>query len=318
VLPVTDDFSIADSPGSATVTQGGQATTTVSTAVTSGSAQTVALSASGAPAGTTVSFTPQSLTAGQSSTMTVTTTSSTPTGGSTITITGTGTYATHSTTFSLAVNPVPSGPALVQTGSAIEKSAATSLAGSFPTISTGGDLLVLTASVYSGATNRITSVTDSAGNTWTEVSAFDSSGHYSDGEIWYAANAKATTTVTVHVASATTISFEILEFSGVATSAPLDASAGASNTGTSASSGSATPSSANELAVGFVAGHGNSEALTPNAAGYTTEPQQTSTGTNTVSVVSGYEVLPTTGATAFSATFGSAMYWAAGVAIFKP
>jgi hypothetical protein len=104
----------------------------------------------------------------------------------------------------------------------------------------------------------------------------------------------------------------------VATSGPLDASAGASNTGTSASSGSATPSSANELAVGFVAGHGNSEAMTPNAVGYTTEPQRTSTGTNTASVVSGYKVLPPTGSTAFSATFGSAMYWAAGVAIFKP
>ncbi|MGC2208333.1 MAG: metallophosphoesterase [Candidatus Dormiibacterota bacterium] len=318
VAPVTNDFSISDSPGSAAVTQGGQATSTVSTAVTSGSAQTVTLSASGAPTGATVSFNPQSLSAGQSSTMTVTTTSSTPTGGSTLTITGTGTSATHSTTFSLTVNPAPAGPVLVQTGSAIETAAATSLAGSFPTISTGGDLLVLTASVYSGATNRITSVTDSAGNTWTEVSAFDTSGHYSDGEIWYAANAKATTTVTVHVATATTISFEILEFSGVATSAPLDASAGASNTGTSASSGSATASSANELVVGFVAGHGNAEALTPNAAGYTTEPQQTSTGTNTVSVVSGYEVLPTTGSTAFSANFGSAMYWAAGVAIFKP
>jgi hypothetical protein len=320
VNPVpANDFSISDSPPSATVTQGGQATTTVSTAVTSGSAQTVALSASGLPAGASVSFNPPSVTAGGSgSTMTITTSSSTPTGGSTITVTGTGTSAIHATTFSLTVNPVPAGPALVQTDSAFETSSATSLAGSFLTSSTGGDLLVLTASVYSGSTNRITSVTDSAGNTWTEVGAFDTSGHYSDGEIWYAANAKATTTVTAHVSSATTISFEIFEFSGVATSGPLDASAGASNTGTSASSGSATPSSANELAVGFVAGHGNSEAMILNAAGYTTEPQQTSTGTNTASVVSGFKVLPTTGSTAFSATFGSAMYWAAGVAIFKP
>jgi hypothetical protein len=318
VPPVTNDFSISDSPISATVTQGGQATTTVSTAVTSGSTQTVALSAGGAPTGTTVSFTPQSLTAGQSSTMIVTTTSSTPTGSSSIAITGTGTSATHATTFSLTVNPVPSGPALVQTGSAIETSSATSLGGFFPTISTAGDLLVLTASVYTGSTDHITSVTDSAGNTWKAVGGFDTSGHYSDGEIWYAANANAATTVTAHFSSATTISFEIFEFSGVATSGPLDASAGASNTGTSASSGSATSSSANELAVSFVAGHGNSEAMTPNAAGYTTEPQRTSTGTNTASVISGYKVLPTTGSTAFSANFGSAMYWAAGVAIFKP
>ena len=213
VAPKSNDFSISDSPGSATVTPGGQATTTVSTAVTSGSAQTVALSATGAPTGATVSFNPQSLTAGQSSTMTVTTTSSTPTGTSTITITGTGTSNTHSTTFSLTVNPTPSGPALMQAGSAIETSATTSLAGSFPSTSTAGDLLVLTASVYTGSTDHITSVTDSAGNTWTEVGAFDSSGHFSDGEIWYTADAKPTTTVTAHVSSATTMSFEIMEFS---------------------------------------------------------------------------------------------------------
>ena len=76
--------------------------------------------------------------------------------------------------------------------------------------------------------------------------------------------------------------------------------------------------SADELAVGFAAGHGNSEAMTPNAAGYTTEPQQTSTGTDIASVITGYELLPTAGSTAFSATFGTAMYWAAGVAVFKP
>ena len=119
-------------PGSATVTQGGQATTTVSTAVTSGSAQTIGLSATGAPTGATVSFNPQSVTAGQSSTMTVATSSGTPTGTFPITITGTATSGSHTTTFSITVNPAPAGPALVQTGSAIETAAATSLAGSFP------------------------------------------------------------------------------------------------------------------------------------------------------------------------------------------
>jgi hypothetical protein len=247
--------------------------------------------------------------------MTITTTSATATGSYTITITGTGTSQTHSTTFTLTVNPVQTGPAFVQSGGATQASAATSLAGSFPTASTAGDLLVMTASVYTGATNHITSVTDSAGNTWTQAGAFDTSGHFSDGEIWYASNAKPTTTVTAHVASSTTMSFELLEFSGVGT---VDALAGTSNTGTTANSGSAASGSAQELAVGFVAGHGNAETITANSSGYTAQAQQTSTGTNTTSVVSGYQVLSTAGATGFSATFGSAMYWAAGIAIFKP
>jgi hypothetical protein len=126
------------------------------------------------------------------------------------------------------------------------------------------------------------------------------------------------TTVTVHVNSATTVSFELLDFTGVAATSPLDSSAGASNTGLSAASGSATSSVSNELAVGFVAGHGNPQAITPSVTGYTAEPEQTSTGTGTGSVVAAFQVLSTQGATAFSATFSGSMYWAAGVALFKP
>jgi hypothetical protein len=102
VNPV-NDFSISVSPTSGSVVQGNSTTTTVSTAVTSGSAQTVSLSASGLPSGATATFNPTSVTAGNSSTLTISTASTTPTGTSTITITGTGTSATHSTTYSLTV-----------------------------------------------------------------------------------------------------------------------------------------------------------------------------------------------------------------------
>ena len=99
----TNDFSLAVSPTSASVTPGNSATATVSTAVTSGSAQSVALSASGLPSGATASFNPSSVTAGSSSTLTLSTASSTPSGTSTVTITGTGASATHTATFSLTV-----------------------------------------------------------------------------------------------------------------------------------------------------------------------------------------------------------------------
>ncbi|HEU0131115.1 MAG TPA: hypothetical protein VFQ85_09015 [Mycobacteriales bacterium] len=100
----TNDFSMSASPASATVTAGSSATSTISTAVTSGSAQTVSLSASGLPTGATASFSPTSVTAGGSSTLTVATSSSTPAGTYGITVTGTGTSATHTMTFTLTVN----------------------------------------------------------------------------------------------------------------------------------------------------------------------------------------------------------------------
>jgi hypothetical protein len=99
-----NDFSISVSPTSGTVNAGGSTTATVSTAVTSGSAQTVNLSASGLPSGATASFSPSSVTAGGSSTLTIATSSTTAGGSFPVTITGTGSSATHSTTFTLTVN----------------------------------------------------------------------------------------------------------------------------------------------------------------------------------------------------------------------
>ncbi|MFJ9419643.1 M28 family peptidase [Streptomyces sp. NPDC101227] len=97
-----NDFSLAVAPGTASVDPGGTATGTVSTATTKGSAQTVKLSATGAPAGVTVSFSPASVTSGGSSTMTVGTAPSTAPGTYPLTLTGTGSVA-HSTTFTLTV-----------------------------------------------------------------------------------------------------------------------------------------------------------------------------------------------------------------------
>jgi hypothetical protein len=99
-----NDFSISASPSAATVPPGGAATSTISTAVTAGSAQTVALTATGLPSSASASFNPASVTTGSSSTMTISTASSTPPGSYSITVTGTGTSATHSTPFSLTVS----------------------------------------------------------------------------------------------------------------------------------------------------------------------------------------------------------------------
>jgi hypothetical protein len=317
--PPTSDFSIAAAPTSLSVAQGSAGTSTISTVVTSGSAQSVTFSAAGAPSGTSVSFDPATVTAGQSSTLTVTTSSSTPIGSSTITVTGTGTSATHTVPVNVTVTAAGTGagPALVQSAGATESSSSTALTGTFPAATTSGNLLVLSASVYTGATNRITSVSDTAGNAWTRVGTYYVSGHYSDGEMWYAANAQPVTSVTVHTASAATVSFTMQEYSGISTTSPLATSAGASNTGTIASSGSTASTAPNSLVVGFAAGHGNTQGITVTSPGFTVLPQQTSIGTAT-SVVAGYAVVPTPGPQSFTATFGTAMYWAAGIAVFSP
>lgn len=321
VLTVTapDDFSISAAPSNVSVFQGQSTTSTISTAVTNGSPQAVTLTASGLPAGATASFSPDTVTAGGSSTLTVSSSSTTPSGTYTLTITGAGASVTHTTSISLTVTGPSSGPAFVQAAGASETASSTSLSATFSVASQPGHLLVLSASVYTGATNQITRVSDSAGNTWTKVGAYFVAGHNSDGEIWYAANANAATTVTVTVASATTIAIEVMEFSGVAAVNPVDASTGTSNTGTSASSGSVTPTAATDLAVGFVGGHSSTQAVTVTTPGYSTQPQQTSSnaGSTPVSVVAGYSVLSSATAQSFSGTFTSTMYWAAAVVLFR-
>jgi aminopeptidase S len=98
-----NDFSVSLSPSAGAVNPGSSTTATVNTATTSGSAQTVALTSSGAPSGVSVSFSPASVTSGGSSTMTVATTTAAAPGSYTITVTGAGS-ASHSASYTLTVN----------------------------------------------------------------------------------------------------------------------------------------------------------------------------------------------------------------------
>ena len=221
---------------------------------------------------------------------------------------------------SFSLTPTATGtPALVQESGATESSASSSLTATFASSTSPGHLLVLSTSVYTGISNRITSVTDSGGNSWTKTGAYAMTGHNSDGEMWYAASAAATTGVTVHMAKPGVASIAIQEFSGVAAVSPLTASTGASNTSTSPGTGSLSPTAAGDLVVGFIAGHANPQAISVTAAGYTAQRQQTSSsvGSTIASVVTGYKVLTSNSAEAYTGNFASYMYWAAGMAGFK-
>jgi polygalacturonase len=99
-----DDFSLAATPSTQTVTPGATATYTVATTVAAGAPGDVTLSAAGLPTGATATFSPNPVPAGSSSTLSITTDPATPNGTSAITVTGTAGTATHTATTSLTVD----------------------------------------------------------------------------------------------------------------------------------------------------------------------------------------------------------------------
>ncbi|MEW2388120.1 M20/M25/M40 family metallo-hydrolase [Streptomyces venezuelae] len=98
-----DDFSLSADPASGTVQPGSSTKVTLATATTSGSAQKVGLSASGAPSGVSVSINPESVLSGESATATVEVAAGTTAGTYTLTFTGEG-QVSHSTAYTLTVS----------------------------------------------------------------------------------------------------------------------------------------------------------------------------------------------------------------------
>jgi subtilase family serine protease len=105
------NFTISASPASVSVVQGGNGTSTITTAVSGGFNSAVALSATGQPTGVTVSFSPTSIAApgSGSSTMTIAVAATTAAGTYTITVGGTGGSTSHTTSVSLTVTTVAAG-----------------------------------------------------------------------------------------------------------------------------------------------------------------------------------------------------------------
>ena len=167
----TNDFSISANPSSLALNQNATGTSTISTAITAGAAQTVALSVSGVPAGATASLSPTSVTSGGSSTLTVNT-GSAAAGSYTLTVTGTGAAATHSTSVALtisgpppandfSISASPSSLSLAQGGSGTSTIATLVTSGSAQTVS-----LAVTG-VPSGAAASISPASVTAGGSAT-------------------------------------------------------------------------------------------------------------------------------------------------------
>ncbi|MFI6299075.1 M4 family metallopeptidase [Nonomuraea sp. NPDC050790] len=97
------DFLIELNPTSATVQPGQATSVNVITTTTTPPAQTVALSASGLPAGVTASFNPPTITSGGNSTMTINVPTGTPSATYNVIVTGDGTSVDRTAPFTLNV-----------------------------------------------------------------------------------------------------------------------------------------------------------------------------------------------------------------------
>ncbi|MEV0675176.1 S8 family serine peptidase [Actinosynnema sp. NPDC050436] len=98
-----NDFAVTATPSSVRTDPGTAVSTTIGTTVTRGSAQTVALTATGLPQGVTAAFEPNSVTAGDSARLTLTAAASASPGTYRVGVTGKGADATRSAEVTLTV-----------------------------------------------------------------------------------------------------------------------------------------------------------------------------------------------------------------------
>ncbi|PYC80842.1 hypothetical protein C7C46_11895 [Streptomyces tateyamensis] len=167
----TNDFSLSDSPAAGSVAPGSSTSASIATAVTSGSAQSVALSVSGAPAGVTASISPASVTAGNSATLSISTTAATAPGSYPLTVTGTAASGTHTATYTLTVTGTTANDfSLAASPAAGSVAAGSSASASIATAVTSGSAQSVALSVSgapAGVTASISPASVTAGNSAT-------------------------------------------------------------------------------------------------------------------------------------------------------
>jgi len=135
-----------------------------------------------------------------------------------------------------------------------------------------GDRMVVEVGVWNSSGATASAVTDSAGNTYTELTHFKASDK-TEMSVWtapIAAGGGTKPTITATVTSAADIGVAAVEYAGLSTatgSSALDVQAHATGTTGSAAtvSSGATPATTggNELAIGFYADSGFGDTLTP-------------------------------------------------------
>jgi len=134
--------------------------------------------------------------------------------------------------------------------SATPQTASGSVAVTYPVAQTAGNLNIVVVG-WNDTTSTVSMVSDSLGNNYA-LAIGPTTGTGLRQSIYYAAGIRAgSNTVTVRFNQAAAyVDIRALEYSGLDPASPLDVKAGAAGSGTTASSGAATTTSANDLIFG--------------------------------------------------------------------
>lgn len=169
-----------------------------------------------------------------------------------------------------------------------------------------------------GGTTATITITDSCGNTWTNLTRFSVSGVGVTQAAWAVSACSSANTITDTLSTSTTLRMAIYEFSGTATVSPVDFDSNAgTSTGSAVSSASHTPAANNELIVSFAAFSAGVNGVTAGSSGGTyTVQDQVPAAPNTKL---GVETLIQTTATATTGDMTiTSDQWTAGMVFFKP
>lgn len=237
--------------------------------------------------------------------------------GSTVTSSVTASNSAGSTTATSSptavVQNAAGGFSLVQQAAA-QGTSATSIAAKFPGSNTAGNLIVVF--VRASSTTQTVSVSDTAGNAYSEAVGQTQTSDGHQVHIYYAANvAGAANTVTASFSGTNSHPWlAVYEYSGLSKTNPLDRTAHAQGRSTAASSGTtATTRTASELVFAGVGLPATSGASVSAGSGYALEQQNTSTSR----AATEDRVATDTGSFAGTFTLGATVNWSAVVATFS-
>jgi acid phosphatase len=218
------------------------------------------------------------------------------------------------------VRALPAGPSAASVAESF--GAANSTSGTILVAATGtatGSADLLVAAVHTRgliSPEPVTAIMDSAGNSWVRAAAV-SDGDRADGEIWYTSSAHSVTSVTVSVATSSSIAVTVLDIPN-ATMSPLDRIATMTERGTAASTGSTEATSqADEIAVAVVGWNSTVAASNPSAGFTTISRFQSPVHNDAGGEQAAYETLASVGTPSYSATLSAAVSWTGLIATFE-
>jgi hypothetical protein len=214
-------------------------------------------------------------------------------------------------------------PAFVQQASR-HSGTTSSLAVTLPSNTLAGDRLVVETGIWSSAGATAKAVTDSAGDTFTELLHFKAADNTEE-SVWSAPITAASVTpptITVTPTSQADIGAAVLEYSGLSTvsdATVVDQSAhavGKTGSGTPSVASGATPATTagNELAIGFYADSGFGDALKP-ASGFTQRVNISQVGD--MELLAEDQVVGSGATPGASVTTGASTYWLMSTLVLK-